>query len=303
MSIQRISINVLLAVLSAAALGAQATPTASRRITPSELAQRTASETGLVLLQVGSPAQFVAGHVPGARPVSLNDVSTTRAENPLFLEVPPTAALERWARSVGLSSASRVVIVPSTDTLQLSTRVLFTLEVMGFGDRVQLLDGGVTAWRAAGFPVDTGAATPLVASSAPLSVARDSMRIAVIEDVAAAVDDPRVAIVDARLPSFYAGQGGGYPRPGHIPTAINIPLSEVAAAGVVKSAAELRRLFLAAGVRKGERIIVYCHIGQQASLVWFAAREAGFDARIFDGSFQQWSGSDRPVVAPPAGGR
>jgi thiosulfate/3-mercaptopyruvate sulfurtransferase len=211
--------------------------------------------------------------------------------------------LERWARSVGLSNASRVVIVPSTDTLQLSTRVLFTLEVMGFGDRVRLLDGGVTAWRAAGFPVDTGAATPLVASSEPLTVARDSTRIAVIEDVAAAVDDPRVAIVDARLPSFYAGQGGGYPRPGHIPSAINVPLTEVAAAGVVKSAADLRQLFLAAGVREGEPVIVYCHIGQQASLVWFAAREAGFDARIFDGSFQQWSGSDRPVVAPPSTGR
>jgi thiosulfate/3-mercaptopyruvate sulfurtransferase len=160
------------------------------------------------------------------------------------------------------------------------------------------LDGGLAGWRAAGFAVDTAAALPLTPSTAPLTVQRDSTRIAVITDVDAAVEDPRVAIVDARLPSFYAGQGGGYPRPGHIPTAVNIPLSEVAAAGTMLAPAELRALFLAAGIRETDRVIVYCHIGQQASLVWFAAREAGFDARVFDGSFQQWSGSDRPLIAP-----
>ena len=127
---------------------------------------------------------------------------------------------------------------------------------------------------------------------------RSIPRIAVITDVAAAVEDPRVAIVDARLPSFYAGQGGGYPRPGHIPTAVNVPLTSVSAAGTMLAPAELKALFLAAGIRETDRVIVYCHIGQQASLVWFAAREAGFDARVFDGSFQQWSGSDRPVIAP-----
>lgn len=256
----------------------------------------------LVILQVGSAAQFAAGHVPGARLVPLADVGTTRDESPLSLEVPSTERLTRWARSVGLTDASRIVIVPATDTLQSSTRVLFTLELMGLGERVALLDGGLGAWRRAGFAVDTGAAVPVVATTAPLTVRRDSARIAVIEDVAAAVDDPAVQIVDARLPSFFAGQGGGYPRPGRIPSAVNIPLTDVAADGRLLSVAALRDRFLAAGIRPGDRIIVYCHIGQQASLVWFAAREAGIDARIFDGSFQQWSGSDRPVIVP-AGGR
>ncbi len=287
----------LLLALIAPVMRAQDLASASRRVTPAALAA-TRSAADLVILQVGSPAQFAAGHIPGARAVTLTDIGTTRDESPLFLEVPSTERLTAWARQVGITDASRIVIVPATDTLQMSTRVLFTLEVMGFGGRVALLDGGLAGWRAAGFAVDTAAALPLTPSTAPLTVQRDSTRIAVITDVDAAVEDPRVAIVDARLPSFYAGQGGGYPRPGHIPTAVNIPLSEVAAAGTMLAPAELRALFLAAGIRETDRVIVYCHIGQQASLVWFAAREAGFDARVFDGSFQQWSGSDRPLIAP-----
>lgn len=257
----------------------------------------------VVILQVGSPAQFAAGHVPGARPVTLADVSASRDETPLSLELPGAARLEAWARSVGLTDDSRIVVVPSTDTLQSSTRVIFTLTVMGFGDRVTLLDGGFPAWQAAGRPVETGEAAPLVAAAGPLTLRLDLSHLARMGDVDAAVADSAEAVIDARLPSFYAGNGGGYPRPGHIPTAVNVPLTTVSEAGTLKSAEALRGLFAAAGVGPGSRVITYCHIGQQGSLLWFAAREAGLAARLYDGSFQEWSGSDRPVTLPSGTGR
>jgi thiosulfate/3-mercaptopyruvate sulfurtransferase len=296
--------RVVSALLLVAPMRAGAQPTAtpvvaardgSRLISAAALAA--AGENDVVILQVGSLAQFEAGRVPGARLVTLTDVSTPRVEGALALEVPDIAVLERWARTVGLTDAARIVVVPATDTLQSSTRVLFTLEVMGFGDRVSLLDGGLTAWRAAGRPVAVGPASPPAPVTGALTVRVDSSRIATISDVAAAVEDPDVAIIDARLPQFYAGNGGGYPRPGHIPTAVNIPLTLVSRDGALVATDSLRALFAAAGIREGDRAIVYCPIGQQASLVWFAARELGIDARIFDGSFQEWSGSDRPVIA------
>ena len=252
----------------------------------------------VVLLQVGTPAQFAAAHVPGARPVALNDISTPRVQGALILEVPDTPTLERWARSVGITDDSRIIVVPANDTLQSSTRVFLTLAFMGFADRTSLLNGGLPAWRASGKPVETGEAAPIAASTGTLTVKRDSSVIAVITDVDAAITQPNTAVVDARMPNFYAGQGGGYPRPGHIPTAVNIPLSLVAENGVFRSADELRTLFANAGVKPGDRVITYCHIGQQASLLWFVARQLGYDARVFDGSFQQWSGSDRALVAP-----
>jgi thiosulfate/3-mercaptopyruvate sulfurtransferase len=265
--------------------------------TVAQLDARRAGEN-VVILQVGTPAQFDSAHVPGARPVALTEISTPRTPGSLTLELPDSPTLERWARSAGISSNSRIVVVPSGEELQSSTRVFLTLAFMGLGDRTTLLDGGLLAWRAAGKPVETGPAPERAPSTAPLTITRDSSIIAIITDVDAATRDAGTAIVDARLTRFYEGNGGGYPRPGHVPTAVNIPISVVADGGMFKSDNELRALFTAAGVKPGDKVITYCHIGQQATLLWFVARRLGYDARMFDGSFQQWSGSERPLVAP-----
>ncbi len=278
---------------------AQTAGSAPLLITPTQLDSLRAQRE-LVVLQVGSPAQFTSGHVPGARPVALSDVSTPRVAGALTLELPDTPALEQWARSVGITNHSRIVVVPGTDTLQSATRVFLTLAFMGFADRTSLLNGGVRAWKDAGKPLDTGEAAAIAATTGPLRIVRDSSIVAVMADVDVATRESSTAIVDARLPQFYAGQGGGYPRPGHIPTAVNVPLSLVSENGLFKSNEELRALFAHAGVKPGDSVITYCHIGQQATLLWFVARQLGYNARMYDGSFQEWSGSDKPLALPPA---
>jgi thiosulfate/3-mercaptopyruvate sulfurtransferase len=91
------------------------------------------------------------------------------------------------------------------------------------------------------------------------------------------------------------------PRPGHIPGAVNVPFSSLIDGTKIKDEAALREIFTAAGVKAGTEVISYCHIGQQGSLVWLAARMLGFEARLYDGSFEDWSGrEDLPVVNPAA---
>jgi 3-mercaptopyruvate sulfurtransferase SseA len=66
----------------------------------------------------------------------------------------------------------------------------------------------------------------------------------------------------------------------------------------------LRRVFNQAGVSKGDEIVAYCHIGQQATAVVFAARLLGYKARLYDGSYQDWTRRDLKVeggVAPTKG--
>ncbi|HLE35716.1 MAG TPA: rhodanese-like domain-containing protein, partial [Candidatus Acidoferrales bacterium] len=59
------------------------------------------------------------------------------------------------------------------------------------------------------------------------------------------------------------------------------------------------RQFRAAGVKSGDTVVTYCHTGMQASLLYFAARYLGYDAHIFDGSFEAWSNrKDLPVEGP-----
>ena len=88
------------------------------------------------------------------------------------------------------------------------------------------------------------------------------------------------------------------PRAGHIPHAKSIPFSTLVeeSTNKFKSANALRALFTSAGVNERDSVATYCHIGQQASLLYFVARYLGYEAHLYDGSFQGWSNqSDLPV--------
>ncbi|HYW33452.1 MAG TPA: rhodanese-like domain-containing protein [Gemmatimonas sp.] len=258
-----------------------------------------ATDKDLVVLHVGRRAQYDSGHIAGARPVALSDISLPSGPGKLSLQMPGVAELTAWAKTHGIGDRTRVIVVPHDDTLQSSTRVFLTLAYLGAMERTSLLDGGFKTWRSEGRAVS--AAPPGDAPAVTFTPRPRPDLIATMEQVEAATLDGRVSIVDARLPRFFEGNGGGYPRPGHIPTAVNIPLNTVSEpSGRFRAPPELRELFVAAGVPGTKPVITYCHIGQQATLLWFVATMLGYDARMYDGSFQEWSGTERlPVVLPP----
>jgi thiosulfate/3-mercaptopyruvate sulfurtransferase len=113
--------------------------------------------------------------------------------------------------------------------------------------------------------------------------------------------DPGNRLIDARAPIFYDGPPHGDHRAGHIPGARNLPFSEVANDSLLfRRGAEMRAFFDAAGVQPGDTVVAYCHIGQQATAVLFAARTLGHPVRLYDGSFEDWS---RRAELPVEGGR
>lgn len=258
-----------------------------------------ASDTNLIVLHVGNRTQYDSGHAPGARLVTLAELSLPQVEGGLTLQMGTLAQLTAWAAANGIGDRSRIVVVPHDENLQSATRVFITLAYLGAFEQTSVLDGSFMAWKAERRPVTKESPSP------PRAVTftpkpRPELLATLAQVEAVTRDSGRTALIDARLPRFYNGDGGGYPRPGHIPTAVNIPLSTVSANGFMKPASELKTLFTQAGVKGDRPIITYCHIGQQATVLWFVATLLGYDARVFDGSFQEWSGTTRlPVVAPP----
>ncbi|MGV3709455.1 MAG: sulfurtransferase, partial [Gemmatimonas sp.] len=289
----------LIALASAA--GAQpargGAPKPSMLVTTSWLADHV-RDADLVVLQVGGKAQFDSVHIPGARSVTLQDITLPNGESKLSTELPTAEKLKAWAEANGIGNSTRIIVVPYDSTLQIATRVFLTLSYMGAMDRTSLLNGGLAAWRAEARPVSNE--PPPAARPATFDLKLRPDLLAVMSDVEGAIKDNKVSVVDARLPRFYNGDGGGYPRAGHIPTAKNIPLTSVSTNGFLKNDAELRQLFTGAGIGDRQPVITYCHVGQQASLLWFVATMLGYDARMYDGSFQEWSGTERlPVVGKP----
>jgi thiosulfate/3-mercaptopyruvate sulfurtransferase len=300
------SLNLALALTGAAfslvplhsATAQKKSPAGSAMVVNSAWLKDHLHDANLVVLQVSSKAQFDTAHIPGARQVALSDISLAPNESKLSLELPAPSKLKAWAEANGIGNNTRVIVVPYDSTLQSSTRVFITLAYMGAMDRVSLLDGGLSAWRSANQAVTADATPAPKATVFDLKLRPDI--IASMQDVERAVADHRTTIVDARLARFYNGDGGGYPRAGHIPTAINVPLNLVTEHGFLKDTTSLRKLFVDAGVTAGKPVVTYCHIGQQATLLWFVSTMLGYNARMYDGSFQEWSGTERlSVVGKP----
>ena len=258
------------------------------------------ADPNLVLLHVGDKAQYEEKHIPGARHVQMSDLAkpADMAKGDLHLEMPPADDLRQRLETLGISNDSRVIVYYGKDWVSPTTRVVFTLDYAGLGDRTSLLDGGMEAWIAAGHPVTKDAPA---AKKGKLAALKIKPIVVSGDQVRAAIGKKGTAIIDGRAAAFYDGTdtGGMHDKhkTGHIAGAKSVPFTEVVNdKNAWKSPEELRALFAKAGVRPGDRIIGYCHIGQQATAMLFAARTLGHEVALYDGSFEDWSKrADAPV--------
>jgi thiosulfate/3-mercaptopyruvate sulfurtransferase len=242
----------------------------------------------LVLLHVGGREAYDTAHVAGARFIQLSDLSTPHNmdDGSLMLELPPARELRDHLEALGISDDSRIIVYFGDDWLTPATRVVFTLDYLGLGDRTSLLNGGMAAWQRAGHTVTADVPTPRRGHLAdrptrPLVVDADYVR--------ALPQHAHVRLVDARAAAFYDGVQEASGRRGHIPGAVNIPFTSVVDNQLMIRADTLALRFRAAGVLPGDTVVAYCHIGQQATAVVFAARLLGFPALLYDGSMQDWA--------------
>lgn len=296
---------LFLAVLLSPEANAAGSPRDALVVSTAWLAQHL-HDPGLVLLHVGDKSEYEAAHIPGARYVSLPDISVSDRSgtgNGLTLEMPPAEALRDALAALGIADDSRIVVYFGKDWISPSTRVIFTLDYSGLGERTSLLDGGQPAWVRDGHSVTSavpearrGALSPLKVR--PLVVTADFVR--------EHLKDFGEAIVDARDVAFYDGSQSGArrgdpPQFGHLPGAHSVPFSEIADESLkLRSAEELQARFTRAGIKAGDTLIGYCHIGQQATATLFAARTLGFKVLLYDGSFEDWSRRHYPLEKPPS---
>jgi thiosulfate/3-mercaptopyruvate sulfurtransferase len=261
------------------------------------------ADPNLVLLHVGEPDEYRAEHIAGARLITLRDISTSRAPGALSLEMLEPDELRRRLEKLGISDDSQIVVYYGQDWVSPATRVVLTLDWIRLGDRTSLLDGGMPRWKREGRAV-TGV-VPVAAKPGRLSARRATRGDLIVDHlfVQRSIKAPGVTIVDARAATFYDGPSHGEHRAGHIPSAVNLPFNSVFGDDLrLLSADSLATLFRRAGVRRGDALVVYCHIGQQATAVIFAARSLGYTARLYDGSFDDWSArKELPVEGGRAG--
>src|SRR5947207_4045319 len=124
------------------------------------------NDADLVLLQIGDKKEYDAAHIKGAQYIQISDISTPRGSG-LILELPPVDQLKATFEKFGVTDKSRIVVYFSKDWVTPTSRVYFTLDYLGLGDRSSILDGGLPAWIAEKRDVTTAGSSPRVGSFTP----------------------------------------------------------------------------------------------------------------------------------------
>ena len=254
----------------------------------------------VVLLHIGPKEEYEAGHIAGAQFITLNDLSLGREETDLALQLPPAERLKAAFEKFGVSNDSRVVLYWGKDWYSPTTRVYFTLDYVGLAGNASILDGGMPAWTAAG-----NKTTKDVVAAKP-----GNLKVAVRDEIVAQagwvnenLGNSKVKIIDARNPPFYTGaNAGGQPRAGRIKGAKNIPFDTMFdEKGNFLSREAIQKKFVDAGVQPYDTVVTYCHIGQQGTVDYFAAKMLGYKVKLYDGSYQEWSRLTNYPVENPEG--
>ena len=249
----------------------------------------------IVLCIVDDEHFYSSGHIPGARMIRLSQIVTTRDGIPN--ELPPPDHLQRVFENAGVSNDSRIVLYGERSGL-LAARAYYTLDYLGLADRAALLNGGMEKWRSERRQEST--AVSLVRIGKLDIRTRAEIVVSLAQMTEYSRSGEAVVLVDARPKAEYSGEklSEDVSKAGHIPHAQGLYWRELLRDDSVpelKSPAELRELFRASGAAPGREVITYCRTGMQSSFSYFVAKYLGYNTRMYDGSFYEWSRSSVPV--------
>ena len=247
----------------------------------------------VAMLNMAPPEAFI----PGAALLDYHSIETSEG---LAIELPSPQQLVSVFRVSGVSNDKHVVLYGG-GAAHIPARAFVTLEYLGH-PRVSVMDGGIQAWAHEGRPTVAEAAKAAPGDFVP------KINTDILADAAwikERLGDLRIALIDARPASQYAGRSNRGLREGHIPGAGNIYFVELLESEELprlKPRNEAEALFAAAGAEPGDTIVSYCQIGMRASYNYLIARHLGYDVKFYDASWQEW-GADESLPAQTGSGR
>lgn len=247
-------------------------------------------DPGLVILYTGFAvrADFDREHIEGSRFLWPEWLAPNSPDN--NMNAPDPQTVTRVLQDLGIQSSSTVVICHKGSDVTIAARMFMTLEHFGLKGRVSFLNGGLEAWKKAGYPV-TGA--PSVFSKGNF-VAIPTGLLADKQYVLQALSTGSAEVVDARMKRWYDGDPTGYPRDGHIKGAKNIPYPDmIDSTNSFKPATVLEDQFSKVVPDRKREVVLYCFIGQTACVDYIAGRSLGYNMKVYDGSMQEWSRDEK----------
>lgn len=245
---------------------------------------------------------YAQSHLPGAVYAHLDrDLSSPITPSTGRHPLPDPAQLMAKLQAAGLSERRQVVVYDDAGGA-IAARAWWLLRWLGH-EAVALLDGGWQAWCEAGQPLRSDAAKTLSATQAVDITPLTALQIDV-EALQQALDAGQVRLFDARAGERYRGEVEPLdPVAGHVPGAVNAPLTDNLADGRFLPPAQLRQRWLTRlDGAAPETVVHMCGSGVTACHNLLAMEHAGLcGSRLYAGSWSEWiRDPGRAVATGPA---
>lgn len=237
--------------------------------------------------------QFEKSHIPGAVYFDLDkDLSGNAGEHGGRHPLPELDQFVHKLEEAGIDQTKHVVAYDNQNGA-FAARLWWMLRYLGH-EEVSVLDISYSKWVEEGYPVTAEFSHPDKTTFHPQV---QSEMAVTIDDVKRDMDKEGVVLVDSRAPERYRGQSEPIDKKaGHIPGAANYFWKEnVSESGKWKSQIELNERF---NDVKDKDLIVYCGSGVTANANILALKAIGIPARLYVGSWSDWSSyKENPVEA------
>lgn len=255
--------------------------------------------TPVVLIDTRDAANYAEAHLPGA--VNIHEIFTYLAmSTPQGVAALRDTFTDAFGKA-GLSGTETAVVYEQSMTTGFgqSCRGYMLLRYLGYPrDKIKVLHGGFSAWRAAALPSTTDVPAPKPVRF-PVATEADSILVD-LNEMKAAVADPHVVKLDVRDVDEWIGESSSpygkdfCPRKGRIPGSVWLEwyrmLKPTPSGQMFKSPAEILAECATVGIRKDTPVVVFCFKGARASTTFVALEEAGIrNVRLYLGSWNEWS--------------